>query len=315
VERLEPETDEIRDWILRDGCANDVMDAYLGLTCAVKGDLISVLRQDSIDSKMFGSVAIIIDALLDEGPVSGISEYEYAGEALSRYLVHAKQHAVNVENLWRILNLRSWAENAEIDYKDEILGGCAEIINQPEWSEKVVAIVKLRDDNFAFFCACNAADRMDIDISAPLFEAVKTEPLKYYAHMPTLMRRPDMAMQIIDLCEAVLPLDEMAEGMGDYLFADKLNHEHQCLDFVLSELAGYPLRGMRLIKTGLNSPVVRGRSIACRALSGWVKSEGKPLSDISPELYTEIARIHKIEVNEQTKETMQKLLDGEAGDV
>lgn len=55
--------------------------------------------------------------------------------------------------------------------------------------------------------------------------------------------------------------------------------------------------------------------MACRALSGWVKLEGKPLYDISPELYTEIAQIHKAEVNEQTKETIQKLLDGEAGDV
>lgn len=314
VERLEPETDEIREWILRDGCANSVMDAYLGLTCAIKGDLISVLRRNSIDSEMFGSVAIIIDALLDEGPATGISEYEYAQEALSRYLGYAKQHAYSVEHLWRILNLRGWAEDAEIDYKDEILTRCDEIINQSEWSEKVVATVKHRGDSFEFFCACNAADRMDINISAPLFEAVRTEPLKYYAHMPKLMQNPDMALQIIDLCEAVLPLDDMAEGMGDYLFADKLNQEHQCLDFVLPELARYPLRGVRLIKTGLNSRVVRGRNMACRALSGWIKSEGKPLSDISPELYTEIARIHKAEVNEQTKETMQKLLDGETGD-
>lgn len=315
VERLEPETDEIREWILRDGCANGVMDAYLGLTCAIKGDLISSLRRDSIDAELFGSIAIIIDALLDEGPVAGTSKYEHAHEALILYLLHAKQHVVSVEHLWRILNLRGWAENAEVDYKDEILAGCAEIINQSGWPEKVITTVKRRGDSFAFFCACNAADRMDIDISLPLFEAVRAEPLKYYVYMPKLMRKPDMALQIIDLCEAVLPLDDMAEGMGDYLFADKLNQEHQCLDFVLPELAGYPLRGVRLIKTGLNSRVVRGRNMACRALSGWVKLEGKPLYDISPELYTEIAQIHKAEVNEQTKETIQKLLDGEAGDV
>lgn len=110
VERLEPETDEIREWILRDGCANGVMDAYLGLICAVKSDLISALHRGSIDDEMFGSIAIIIDALLDEGPVAGISEYEHAHEALTRYLTHAKQHAVSVEHLWRILNLRGWAE-------------------------------------------------------------------------------------------------------------------------------------------------------------------------------------------------------------
>ena len=113
MEHLEPETDEVRDWILRNGCANGVMDAYLGLTCAIKGDLISVIRRDSIDNELFGSIAIIIDALLDEGPVAGISEYEHAEEVLSRYLSHAKRHATSVEHLWRILNLRDWAKNAE----------------------------------------------------------------------------------------------------------------------------------------------------------------------------------------------------------
>ena len=61
---LQPETDEIRDWILRKGCANDIMDEYLGLECANKGGLIFALRQDSIDDDLYEGVAIIIDALL-----------------------------------------------------------------------------------------------------------------------------------------------------------------------------------------------------------------------------------------------------------
>lgn len=315
VERLEPETEEIRKWILRDGCANGVMDAYLGLVCAVKGDLISALRQDSLESDMFDSIAVIIDALLDEGPVEGISEYEHAEEALLRYLYHAKTHSNGVEHLWRILNLHGWAEDAEVDYREEILAHCAEIINRPEWSAKVIAAIANSNDNFEFFCACNVANRMDIDASAELFAVFKADPLKHYGQIPNLMKKPEIAAQIIELYETALPLGDMAEGMGDYLFSDKLNQEHQCLDFVLPELAAYPLQGVKLIKTGLNSRIVRGRNMACRALSGWSKHLNKPISDISPELYDEIARICKIEVNEQTKETVQKLLDGETEDI
>lgn len=312
VERLEPKTDEIREWLLRSGCSNGVMDAYLGLTCAVKGDLISALRQDSIDDGLFDGIAVIIDALLDEGPVGGISKYEHAQEGLMRFLSHAKKHATGVEHLWRILNLQGWAGDAEVDYKDKILAQCGEIVNRPEWEEKIIAALKRHNDNFEFFCACNAAARLDIDIFTELFDVVKAEPLKYYSYIPQLLKKPDLAPKIITLCETVLPLDEMAEGMGDYLFADKLNPEHQCLDFILPELAAYPLQGVRLIKTGLNSRVVRGRNMACRALSGWVKLQAKPLSEVSPELHSEIARIYEIEVNEKTKESMKKLLDGGA---
>lgn len=310
VERLLPESDEIREWILRNGCSNSVMDAYLGLTCAVKGDLISALRQESMDNELFDSIGIIIDALLDEGPVDGISKYEHAQEALTHFMHHAKKHVDSVEHLWRILNVRNWVKDTEADYTNEILAQCNEIINRSDWKEKIVSAVKRRSDRFEFFCACNAAVRLDIDVSAEIFYAVKTEPLKYCSYMPQLLKNPDMAAPIINLCETVLPLGEMAEGMGDYLFSDKLNQEHQCLDLVLQELTAYPLQGIRLIKTGLNSRVVRGRNMACRALSGWVKKQGNPLANISPELYSEIMRIYEIEVNEQTKGTMKKLLDG-----
>jgi len=309
VERLEPETEEIKDWILREGCSNYVMDAYLGLTCAVKGDLISALRLDSIDDGLFESVAIIMGALLDEGPVDGISVYDHAEEALLLFMGHAKKHTVNLKHLWHILNVCSFIEDSELNNKADIIEQCTVIVSNPVWKEKIKIAINQRDEE-NFFYACNAASRMDIDVSADLFTIVKNEPLKYYSYMPQFFKNSNMATELIELCETILPLDEMAEGMGDYLFAEKLRQEHQCLDFVLPELAAYPIKGVELIKTGLNSPVVRGRNMACRALSGWVKTQGKPLSEISSELYAEIVRICEVEVNEQTKETMKKLIDG-----
>jgi len=313
VERLKPETDEIRDWILREGCSNYVMDAYLGLTCAAKGDLISVLRQDTIDDELFESVAIIIDALLDEGPGDGINAYDYAEEAISLFMGHAKTRAVNLKHLWQILNVRSFTEDSGLSNKAEIVEQCTAIASNPVWKEKIMATINQCDEE-NFFYACNTATRMELDISDDLFAVVKKEPLKHCSYMPQLFKNSDMATELIELCETTLPLDEMAEGMGDYLFADKLGQEHWCLDFVLPELTAYPMRGIKLIQTGLNSPVIRGRHMACRALSGWVRMRGKPLVEISPELYSEIVRIYEIEVNDNIKETMKKLMDGEAGD-
>jgi hypothetical protein len=323
VERLKPENNEIREWILRDGCSNDIMDNYLGLICAVKGDLLSALRQDTLDDKLFDSVSVIIGALIDEGFVNGISEYEHAREALTLYMSHAKRHSKGLHHLWRILNLRDWAKSAEVavisDYKDEILAQCLEITHKPGWKAMIIEALQQRDGK-NFFYAINTATRLDIDesldtnesletvVSRELLGAFKDDPLKYYPRITRLFKYPDMAAEIITILETVLPLDEMADGMGDYIFADKLGKEHHCLDFIMPELAAYPLQGIKLIKTALNSRVVRGRNMACRALAGWLKSLGKPLADISPELHCEITRIHAIEVNKHTKDTMKKLL-------
>ncbi len=110
VERLKPETAEIRDWILRHGCENAVMDAYLGLECANKGGLIEALRQDEIDDELFGTICVLMDALFDEGPVPGISEYEHAAEAVRLYLRHALNHAAALKHLWHILNVPADSE-------------------------------------------------------------------------------------------------------------------------------------------------------------------------------------------------------------
>ena len=313
VERLQPETDEIREWILREGCSNSIMDAYLGLTCAEKGDLITALRKDEMDDELFNSVSIIIDALLDEGPVPGISEYKYAEEALTLYLNHAKRKAIRLKHLWHILNICDSMEDSDFSIKSEALARCVEITGNPEWTDRIIKAVERCDEEDLYY-ACNTASRMDVDISTLLMDVVKANPIEYCSYSQMLYSNPETAKELIELYEAVLPLEEMATGMGDYLFADTLRKEHGCLDFILPALSAYPLQGIRLIKAGLGSPVTRERNMACRALSGWMKTLGKPLAEISPELFSEIERIIQIEMNEQTKETMQRLLDGWSDD-
>ena len=179
VEFLEPESEEIREWILRNGCSNDVMDSYLGLTCAIKGDLISALRQDTMDDTLFDSIVIIVDALLNEGPVLGISVYEHAEEALLLFMHYAQKYVDDIENLWCILNVRDWAENSEIDYKEEILSQCDEIITQLHWKEKIVNAITECDNEFKLSSAVNAASSIGIDISDELFTIFKSDPIKY----------------------------------------------------------------------------------------------------------------------------------------
>ena len=309
VERLNPETEEIRDWILREGCSNSVMDAYLGLECAQKGDLISMLRKDVLDDGIFESVSVIVDALLDEGPTAGISEYEHAEESLKLYLGHAVKQANKVSQLCRILNLRLWAESAKVEYKNEIMASCDEITNRPNWQDIILSVVRQRKDNYEFSYACNAANRLRIDIHAELLAAVKEQPLQNCYYIPQLMKDVDTTKELTMICETILPLSEMAVGMGDWLFPDKLHREYQCLDFVLPALADYPMIGEKLIKTGLNSRVTRNRNMACRALQGWEIAMGKPLHEISNELFDEVKRICMLEVNDQTRETMKSLLD------
>ena len=325
VERLEPENEEIRQWILRKGCANGVVDAYLGLVTAEKGDLISALKQDSLDSELFDGISIIVNAMLDEGPTTGISGYSQAGDALRLYLNHAEKQAVSIRHLSYVLALQSWAEslNEENDgdyfedctkLKSDVMTSCAKIADNSKWRDKIVAAINNREYDreslVNFNMAADAARQLNIDVNAELFDAVKANPLEYSWQMSRLMEVPELAEEIVELCESVLPLDKMSSGMGDYMFPDDYREEHNCLDIVLQQLSNMPLKGVKLVKCGLNSPVIRNRNMAIKAMTGWTKSLGKPLSEISAELYDEVMRIREIEVNDSAKENIEKLLTG-----
>lgn len=307
VERLEPTSDEIRDWILRNGCVNAVMNAYLGLECAYKGNLINVLRQDSLDNELFESVSVIIEALLDEGPANGISSYEDAAEALQRYLIFATDRAVLVKHLWNILNIQSWLEGAEIANRDILRRMCDKIVMRESWNDSIRNALNSKDEE-QFFYASNAASRLNIDVSDLMLKAIKQDPVKYCGYLSVVYRNPEYARQLTNLYEEVLPLENMATGMGSFLFPENLTEEHICLRFLLQELIQYPKMGERLIQTGLQSPVVGERIWAYKNLQEWSKLLNQNLYTFSPYLYGLLKDTARLEVDSELKKNMKRLL-------
>ena len=63
VEHLEPTTEEIRRWLLREGIENDVMPEYSALTVAEKIDLLNIVRIADRNSEDFVAAGKILAAL------------------------------------------------------------------------------------------------------------------------------------------------------------------------------------------------------------------------------------------------------------
>ncbi len=310
VGRLEPQTEEIKAWLLRHGCENTVSDAYLGLVCAEKGDMVSALNRGNMDDELFEGISVIVDALLDEGPTEGISAYQPAQEALLLYLQFARTRVATVKQLWRILNLQDWLVDSELADKTALMSLCKEITAGPSWAMQIQRILRTPAEEQSFFYAVSAAKRLGADVGPALFGAVKANPIKHSGYVSWLYAKPEYAAELTRIYERTLPLDEMERGMGDALFASSLQAEHHCLDFVLQELCAYPNTGESLIEAALLSPVVRERHIASKVLEEWRRALGKPLADISPVLYSTVKEVALAERDGDLKERMEGLLEG-----
>ena len=109
VHYIEPDTEEIRQWLLTDAVSNDVMPAYSGWDCYKKADVESVITKDKLSYKELEGVLSIIDAMLDEGPVLGISNIEDPKEVLLNVLNHAIKHApLSAKDCKIISNILDW---------------------------------------------------------------------------------------------------------------------------------------------------------------------------------------------------------------
>lgn len=126
VERIEPETNEIKEWLLRDGVHNTILPAYSALICWQKSNAESILK-GNISSADFSGIRDLIQGLIDEGPVPGISQLENGTEIITTFLNKAKNRELTDADYDVIQNILAYYEDDIANC--DIIDLCKEIIN------------------------------------------------------------------------------------------------------------------------------------------------------------------------------------------
>ena len=125
---LEATNDEIKEWILEEGCHNDVLPAYTAYTCAKKINLVEILNEDKISNKKFNDISYLMNALLDESAITGMSALEDRELLIERYLEKAKTLSSTEEDYQVVRLIKEYVEDSEeIDKK--FIKICDNILN------------------------------------------------------------------------------------------------------------------------------------------------------------------------------------------
>ena len=290
IELLEPDTKEIREWLLTDGISNNVMAAYSALTCWNKSDAGKILF-DKPTPVEFRGLARIIDGLLDEGPVNGISELENADRILLRFLEIAPEYELTAEEFNVILTIREWAEDKDKGNIPSVAEKATQILNSPTCRNAV-------EDALNDGEAIRLARELDIPFHHQLMECLINDFDRYYYHCGELMEDENYVEPVLELFAEKLPLTKMEGEPRDDLGLGTGFEEYNKLDFIMKELKERPLMGMNFMTAGLRSPVVRNRNHALSNLQNWVEITGKTLQELSSELYNEVKTLKTKEVSE-----------------
>lgn len=292
VKYLEPANEEIKEWLLKEGVKNDIMPDYSALEVYNKADVRTLLKEKLTDD-VFSYVVLIIDSLLYEGPVCGISAIEDADSMLLDFLDHVKQHGLNLdicETVYRIIS-----DNRS----DEVNSLCGQILNSDETKE--IVICSLNEGK-----GINLAEYLNIDYAEPLYRHMSADFDNGCNNCRHLIRNYDYRDKVLDLFRKNLPMDEMVSEPTDCVELGAKYQNYTRLMFLIQELKPYPLCGVDFVELGLKSPVVNNRNMSLRVLDSWCKIKECSLHELSEELFNCVAELKEKEVSDSVKKSIEE---------
>lgn len=314
VERLEPETQEMKDWLLRKGCQNSVMYEYLAYTCALKGELYVALSEDEVDEALYNGAGDILSALTHGGPAEDMDDYEQAPVVIGNYLRLSRTMCKDISQLSVILDLLDWLNQDAEQWEKRLSTRWTEemhsqyrsiaenILATDGWEEKVWIALRSGDARQRHF-SIRVAKALGLDIWGQLFEQLRLSPSNgslYYELMRT--DNEQHVRTLVSFAEESLPLTDIASGPANEMGLGLGYEAHSALDFLLQELDRYPGVGRKLIATALQSPVVRNRNMALKALEAW------PLANWEESLVSAVNLLAEIEPVSDVKERIAEMM-------
>ncbi|QYR58588.1 hypothetical protein [Fusobacterium polymorphum] len=319
---LEVTNDEIKEWILEEGCHNDVLPAYTAYTCAKKINLVEILNEDKISNKKFNDISYLMNALLDESAITGMSALEDRELLIERYLEKAKTLSSTEDDYRALMTLKEYIKNNK-EINNDLIKICDKILNSEKTRNNVKELLK---EGYGY----NIAKYLGIDTDKYILEYLQNNPLKNPYIIFNISERENME-KLVSFIEKNLTLEKLKGAPTDKFYPkNEENKEYIFLDTIIRKLGNfgrternfvvslYPVEptasmdepenfigiGENLIICALNSPYVDIRYSAVNTLESW-KEKGYILSN---KIIENIRNLEKLEVDEELKIKLNKLL-------
>ncbi len=297
IEYLQATNNEIKEWILEEGCHNNVLPAYTACTCAKKINLVEILNEDKISNKKFNDISYLMNALLDESAITGMSALEDRELLIERYLEKAKTLSSTEDDYRALMTLKEYIKNNK-EINNNLIKICDEILNSEKTKNKITELIK---DGTGY----DIAKYLGIDTDEYVLKYLETNNFLEHPYITYYISKKENIEKLVLFIEKNLPLEKL-KGLPTNKFNQRTakDKEFTFLDTIIRNLGNYIGIGENLIICALNSPYVDIRYGAVNTLESW-KEKGYILSN---EIVKNIKNLEKIEVDEELKIKLNKLL-------
>jgi len=303
VRMIEADSDEIEEWLVRNGVHNDVLSAYSGLDCFEKVHYLERIGSRNLDLDTYRGLADILDAMLDEGPVAGLSALENKEEVIQAFLDAAMARTdLEAQDYVVLLDLKDYISNAKQESLSAIDEELSAFLQSEQVKEIVLGALKQGEE-------FEVARRLGMEYQEYAFGAVLEDFVKNAWIASRLLADDYKVQEIIDLAYDKLNVESLATGAADEVGLGEAYEAHNALTMILQELGDKAGIGEKLIKPALKSPVVSNRHMALSVFEKWLdRSKAQTIQEMSPELGEYLESLLSDEVREDLRQRMEQML-------
>ena len=304
VSFVKPENQEIENWFLTEGIKNNVMPEYSALNCFIKGNVRNRLDCEDMSYEEFHAICKIINALLQDEPVPGISEIDDPQETIIRLLNHSEDlMPLDIDDYEILFRILEWLETGDNRNKTDLKFRINQILYHP-------ACRKLVEEQVQQGRHIGLARNLGIPYKEQLYSKMEEDFDEYYKEVQYLMDDAEYIGKVLNLFRRKLPLEDMATGASREHGIGEEYEDYRKLDTLLREFDNHAGLGLDFMEVAFRSPVIKVRNTAIIVIHNWVDYTRRPLQKISPGMCEILQRVKEDEVIEDFKEQMDLMLDG-----
>ena len=270
IQNIEPLTDDIKVWLIENGCDNVVMPNISAIICAQKASMSWYLKSRKVDKNVFSNISRLIYYIFSSDK-NDVYEFHDSLETITEYMKYAKHYAKSFEDLcasayikkWMrpfwdpgegdVKRKNGWSSNIERDIRNQ----CIDILKNKKWKGVLNNSLKSAEadtDTYIYLASELDADLNFSDL-APLLEK---DPLDYKVSYYISKSGNEASMKsLIEYAKETINFDEMKlkpsdEGLKD----DDLSFENKSDIFlycILKNLSNYNIIELDLPQIALTT--------------------------------------------------------------
>lgn len=305
IEYLEADTEEKKEWLLYEGLKNIFMPEYSALTVFNKAEAAKVFAMEELSYETYHALAMLLEGLLDEGPVPGISQIEDRMLILQQFLDHSAKQELTVADLNVVLLIAHWCDDLSAVEAKNIKEKAEAILFDSKNAGVVQEAIKNAD-------GLMLADKLGLPFKNQLLECIEQNFEENCCKCFWLMEDPDYVEKVVEVFCNKLPFDIISAGAAaDCDFGDKNFKYYAMLESILTNFGRVPVgREPELATAAVQCPSARVRRQGVAVLKVWVENAGVTLEKLLPQVHKLLTDIVADEVCNDIKESINELIAG-----